>query len=497
LKKANKIISGILSVALIAALSACTDGVTPAGGTTAGDASVNDTTALTTVTTTVPTVEIQTSSFADEEMQVIESAAAKLPDVDLPNGGALKWLATYDQNPTTSGQPKTSALELFEVKYGGSVEWYQTTWEMRSDELSRYVLGGEGIDFIPGDDEENFPKGIISGMFQPVDDYIDLSLEIFDPTREAMELLNFGGKHYEVIYNVAALYLVSYNSQTIEENGLEDPYEQWQAGNWNWDTFKETLLDYVDAENEMLGLDGWYNDRALYMSAGVPIVSARDGNLVSNINDPTIEKAMNYGYDLWQNGLIVDQALYDWNPPLHYMGEGKELFYIGGWWHYTQAPDTWVTKIPPENLRIVPVPSPADQDPVTAARLDGFAICKGAKNPEAVAAFAYCWMVANQDPELQVISARQFASDYGISVDLININRDIDQVAKDNPVIDLAAGASKDIFDITVNGGDSAGTRAAFKGVDWATTREATADTLEMLVAEVNADLQSAVAESE
>jgi hypothetical protein len=233
------------------------------------------------------------------------------------------------------------------------------------------------------------------------------------------------------------------------------------------------------------------------MSAGVPIVTTRDGNLVSNINDPTIEKAMNYGYDLWQNGLIVDQALYNWNPPIYYMGEGKELFYIGGWWHYTQAPDTWATQIPPENLRIVPVPSPADQDPVTAARLDGFAICKGSKNPEAVAAFAYCWMVANQDPELQVISRRQFASDYGISEELIDINRQIDQIAKDNPVIDLCAGASEDIFSITTNGGDSAGTRAAFKGVEWSKTREATADVLEMLVEEVNTQMQSTIAAAE
>jgi hypothetical protein len=494
LKKVNRIVSGILSVALIAALSACTDSVTPAAGTTEG---VTTTTTAETSGTTIQTVAIETSSFADEEMDIIKSTAEKLPDVDLPNGGALKWLATYDQNPTTSGQPKTSALELFEVKYGGSVEWYQTTWEMRSDDLSRYVLGGEGIDFVPGDDEENFPKGIVSGMFVPVDDYIDLSHELFDPTREAMELLNFGGKHYEIIYNVAALYLVSYNKQTIEENGLEDPYEQWQNGEWNWDTFKESLMAFVDPENEMLGLDGWYNDRALYMSAGVPIVSAKDGKLVSNINDPTIEKAMNYGYDLWQNGLNVDQALYNWNPPLYYMGEGKELFYIGGWWHYTQHPDTWVTKIPPENLGIVPVPSPADQEPVTAARLDGFAICKGANNPEAVAAFAYCWMIANQDPELKTISVRQFADTYQIPEELVRINEQIDQVAKDNPVIDLAAGASEDIFNITVNGGDSAGTRAAFKGVEWSTTREATADTLNMLIEEVNVALENTVAASE
>jgi hypothetical protein len=191
---------------------------------------------------------------------------------------------------------------------------------------------------------------------------------------------------------------------------------------------------------------------------------------------------------------MVDKQMFNWQPPLHYMGEGKELFYIGGWWHYTQHPDTWATKIPPENLRIVPVPSPADQDPVTAARLDGFAILKGATNPQGVAAFAYCWMVANQDPDLKAISVRQFADSYKVSEELIRINEQIDQVAKDNPVIDLIGGCSDDISSITINAGETGGTRAAFNGIEWSVTRDAVADTLEGLLADVNSNLQAAVA---
>jgi hypothetical protein len=47
---------------------------------------------------------------------------------------------------------------------------------------------------------------------------------------------------------------------------------------------------------------------------------------------------------------------------------------------------------------------------------------------------------------------------------------------------------------LTTDGGETVGIRAAFHGTDWATTREATADAVIMLVDEVNTALQATVA---
>ena len=74
-------------------------------------------------------------------------------------------------------------------------------------------------------------------MFQPVDDYIDLDSDIWSKTKTAMELMNFGVKHYEFVTDVTAEQVVIYNTQTIEENGFDDPWELYKEGKWNWDTF--------------------------------------------------------------------------------------------------------------------------------------------------------------------------------------------------------------------------------------------------------------------
>ena len=384
---------------------------------------------------------------------------------------------------------------MFEKKYGGEIQYYPTTWENRFNDLSTYVLGGEGIDFFPGDDTANFPKGIVSGMFQPVDDYIDMNSAIWQNTKDAMELLNFGGKHYEFITTVTAEAVVIYNKATIEANGLDDPWDLYEAGEWNWDTFKQMLLDFVDEDSDQWGLDGFWAEKALFLSAGVPSVQSVDGNLVCNINDATVEKAMNYQYDLYTNGLVFPREQFAWSEQPSFMGEGRQLFYICGAWTVQAAPETWSTSIDPEDLGLAPVPSPADSDPWQGATLGGYALCKGAQNPEGVALFAECQIIGSNDESAVAISDRKAMDDYGWSQELIDKNKAINEIARQYPIVDLATGCSTDIASLTTDGGDTIGLRAALHGVDWATNREAIADTVIMLVDEVDQNVKAKQAE--
>jgi hypothetical protein len=498
MKKANRILSGILSVSLIAALSACGAPADPAaaGTTLAGGADATETTTeFETVTTTVATVEINTSTFAQNEQEAIAAALPNLPDIELEDK-EIKWLAHYDPfHANEAGQPKSIGLELFEQKYGGEITVYTTTWNWRFDDLSTYVLGGEGVDFFAGDDEASYPKGVVNGMFQPVNDYINIDDPIWDASRSGMEASKFGDKYYALVNSVNSRFVLAYSINTIEENGLEDPYEQWQNGEWNWDTFKASLLDFCDAENEMYGLDGWYFERGLFCTTGVPMVSNVDGQLVCNINTPEVEKVMNFGYDLWQNGLVLDKSLFKYTESPQYMGEGKELFYVVGYYSFTQSPEVWPTKIPPEDLRIVPVPCPAGQETqYTTTRLDGYSLLKGASNPEGVVALTYCDIIGIADENLQAVAKRQRVTDYQLTDIVMDANDAINEIARANPVIEYAAGVSDDVMQLTTDGGETVGIRASFHGTEWATTREATADAVIMLVDEVNTALQATVA---
>ncbi len=484
MKDIKKLLAGAMALTITAGLSACAS---------EGDDSAAETTTAEVTTTPAITTDINTETLAAEEADALAPALAQLQDVELANK-EIKWLAHYDINPGTNGASKKVELELFERKYGGSIKWYQTTYENRYNDLSTYVLGGEGIDFYASD-TGNLPKGIISGMFQSVDDYIDINSDIWQNTAEAMKAYNFGGKHFMFVTNTRANYYVYYNKETIEANGLDDPWDLYKAGNWNWDTFKGMLEEFVDEENDQWGLDNWFNELALLYSSGVSTVQAVDGQLKCNLNDPTMEKAMNFQYDLFNAGLVLPAEQFNWAIQPQMMGEGRQLFWIGGYWEAEGDPSVWTHQIAPENLGFVPTPSPAGSDPYQAATLEGYVLCKGAQNPEGVARFAECTIVAVNDPDSIAISERKIMDDSKWPQELLDRFNEINALAKQYPVVDLAAGCSADIASYTTDGGGNVGVRAAFHGTDWATMRESIADTIDMLVDEVNTELQAKVAE--
>lgn len=498
MKNTKKILAGIMALTMTAGFAACSGGDDSGSGDGGngggGGADTEVTTTSEAVTTTAATVAINEEGLKEGEEEILQNAMSQLQDVELENK-EIKWLAHYDINPSGNGASKSVALEMFEQKYGGSVKYYATTWENRYNDLSTYVLGGEGIDFFPGDDVYNYPKGIISGMFQPVDDYIDMNSAIWQNTKNAMEIFNFGGKHFQFVTGVETEEIVIYNKATIEANGFDDPWEMYKAGEWNWDSFKSMLQDFVDEEADQWGLDGYWAENSLLCSGGVPTVSTKDGQLVCNLNDAGMEKAMNFQYDLFTNGLIFPREQFSWAEQPQMMGEGRQLFYIIGPYAVRSDPATWTTKIEPENLGIAPVPSPAGSDPYQTAKIIGFALCKGAANPQGVALFSECNIIGNADEGAVAISDRKALDDYQWSQEILDNLKEINKLAEQYPVYDLASGCSTDIASYTTQGGDNVGTRAAMHGQDWATTRESIADTIIMLVDEVNTELQAKVAE--
>lgn len=467
-------------------------GVTACGDTSSDESGATDETTTTAevTTTTAVTVAINENNLVEGEDEIIANVAEKLPDKELENT-TIKWLAHYDINPSTSGASKSVALNLFETKYDGVIKWYTTTWENRYNDLSTYVLGGEGIDFFPSDTAA-LPKGVINGMFQSIDEYIDVNAEPWSTYKDVMDIFNFNGKHYCIITGVGAEAVCLYNKKTIEENGLEDPYEQWKAGEWNWDTFKESLMAYVDPDNDCYGLDGYWAEKALFLSAGVPSISSVDGTLTSNLMDPTVEKAMTFAQDLYTNNLIINREIFDWAEQPQFMGEGKELFYIIGAWGVKSDPATWTTKMNPEDLGMVPVPSPAGSDNYMGIAIDGgWCLCKNAGNPEGVAAYGECCILGGFDEDAIAISDRKTKDDFQWTDELIQIEKDINEAARLHPVVDLSTGVSSDVAQLTTDGGDNIGLRGPFHGTDWATSRDEIAQVVEMLVAEEDAKLKT------
>lgn len=436
------------------------------------------------------------NSKSDAKTDKLSSAMSKLNDVKLKNK-TVKWLAHYDLNPapTQMGSVKSADIELFEKKYGGKIEWYPTTWDNRYSDLATHILGGTGIDIFTCYNTYNLPKGVISGMFQPVDDYININDSIWKNTKKAMETYNFGGDHFMLVTDVKADALVYYNTATIKKYGLKDPWKLYENGEWNWNTFKSMLKKFVDEDKERYGLDGWWSESALLYSAGTPVVKQTKGHLVSNLKSKTVKKAMDYQYGLYKDGLVMNREMFSWSDQPQMMSDGRQLFLIGGTWMINDAPEGWYHSIPPNNLGVVPVPSPKGSKPYQAAQLDGYVLCKGAENPEGAARLAECGIIAAYDKNARKLERQKKMTYCGWTSKIADKIDKINALARKYPVTDLVEGCSTDIASVTTQGGDMVGMRAALHGTEWSDTRDYIADAIEMLVDEVDDNLQKKVSE--
>ena len=224
----KRIAAGLAALAMTASLTACGSGDT-------------QTPTETTAETTAPiTVAVNTETLAEEDRKTMDDVSDLLQDVKLENK-TIKWFSFYDPfNATSSGNTKALSLELFESKYGGSIEYIPTTWAARFTDLSTNILGGTGIDFIAGGDLDSFPKGVPNGQFEPYDQYVDFSSDLWAPVKELNDQFELHGKHYLIATQASMGEVVIYNKQTIESNGFDDPAQLLEDGS--------EVLSFVAAE---------------------------------------------------------------------------------------------------------------------------------------------------------------------------------------------------------------------------------------------------------
>lgn len=466
----KKIISAIIAMSIIVSLTACaSDG---------GEADVT--------TTTQMTVEIKTEELSEEDASAIKSTAEELLTGELENK-TIKWFSFYDPfHATTSGNTKSLSLELFETQYGGEIEYIPTTWSNRFNDMSTKIIGGEGIDFVAGGDLDSFPKGVVNGMFDSFDQYIDFDNQIWSGIKSLNDYFELNGKHYLICTQATEGQVVYYNRNTIESMGFDDPADLLKDGNWTWDSFKNMLLDFCDVDGEQYGLDGWFNEQPIMLTCGVPSVELKDGKLVHNFNDPAIERSMLFMNDLFTNGLVLDKNLFNWNTHIEYIGEGKELFYISGLYELNADTEIWTKTFgDPEDVMFVPLPKDPNADAYyLPAGLEAFMLCKGAQNPEGVMKFMECSIVANTDERTIQIGNDKLRNDFGWTEDMIEMAQTIKDLTKEHPMYDIHAGCPTDMYNLIDSG--ETGIRAALQGADWAVTRETLIDAIQTYIDEFN-----------
>lgn len=138
------------------------------------------------------------------------------------------------------------------------------------------------------------------------------------------------------------------------------------------------------------------------------------------------------------------------------------------------------------------VPTPRDENAdawyLTAhGGVDAYAFCKGAPNPEAVAAYIKCLQVQVNDESVQEVNEEQLRTEYHWTDEMIDMDRYITELTNAHPVVDFYASVNTDVTDMLTNSIKD----ASYNGTDWYSTRESLNDAVQTNVDAMNETLKT------
>ncbi|MCD7800453.1 MAG: extracellular solute-binding protein [Ruminococcus sp.] len=370
MKKIGKYIASIMALSMVFSLTACSGG--DSSSTNNGD-----------VTTAERTKE-------EDEVTVADLSDKYANDVDI-SGQEIVWLAYYDINPSNNDD-RSVALTLFEDTYGGKIKWVQTTSATKFDDLANMIISGDQVDMFPYE-WDCLPNGVYKNQYEALDDYINLDDELWSGVKDMAESLSYNGQHYVIPYAISDPVCIQYSRTLMDEEGLDDPYELYQKGEWDWDAFMSMMEEFVnnaDDGEERFGINGWFG-QALVQSTGKTIVTYDGTTFTNNITDPQIEKAELLLQQISQEGL------YDQSWKSYFPEDGLTLFYaMGGTWSLGESNG----KNPDGDIMIVPFPKDPDADNYYAcANFAAKMLVKNSQMGDAVATYIKCERIAQVEEQ--------------------------------------------------------------------------------------------------
>lgn len=476
MKRLKSIIAAIMTISCVMTLTACDEEV----GTPSGNSAAN------TNGSTPPSSSTTTSTAT-----MNESDAEKVAEIDIGAeklaNPTVQFLSEWDLNPA-EGQPISVALEMFQTQYGGRIELVQTTFDERYTKLSTMVASDMSPDMFSAGDMDVFPKGVISGYFQPLDPYVDFDSDLWKPMSAVNEQFCANGKHYVGAIRVESDCVMFYNKKTIVNNGLDDPVELLEQGKWDWDALWNMMTQFCDREQKKFATDGWWFEGGISLTTGKPYIGMDNGKIVHNLDDPMIERVQEYMLSMKENDLPFPKAEEGWRVVPSNIKNGQTLFYPVG--TYALYPyNNYIQDFGEmEDVMFVPMPKCPDADEYyLPARISGFSLIKGAKNPEGVAAYLNCEMAARDSEIADEIGKRQAFDEYGWTQEQWDMLEKVTDMTTEHPVIEMYNAVTPTIADYINNPMKE----AYNSGVSWTQTRDAIRGAVQTELDNANAILNS------
>ena len=346
------------------------------------------------------------SSSSDSTVSEVEKVDVEDTDLidDIPEDAesTILWMGTYDLNPGED-EDKSVEMTLFNNK-GGTVEYSQVLDSEKFDQLAAAILAQQNVPDIFKYEWLAFPCQVVKDMYQPIDELVDFESDLWADTKDVADQFVLGGDHYVAPISFTVGTLIMYDYDVVVSNGLDDPYELYLEGEWDWDAWTDmmdTFCSSATGDEIRYGINGWFQTQIIQQTGKTMVNYDQETNtFTSNLDDPDIERAENLLYDIGKKGYVNTEWTGNANNTL---SDGLTLFYCMGTWAMTgnngpSEGDDW---------RVVPVPSdPNTDEKYMTSDMLAYMWVKGSDKSEAVKTWYECCRVAATD-ETYLENAKQ------------------------------------------------------------------------------------------
>ena len=290
-----------------------------------------------------------------------------------------------------AGVTETAKAEAFEKATGIKIKFIQTGLGGEYVTKLNSLIQQKNSPDLACIGQENFPSIIMQNMFQTLDvAKLNLKDPIYD--KDTMDYFKYQGKYYGAMLKSSTMvtfYATFFNRDMFKKYGVKNPYELWQEGNWNWDTFVSTAQDIKKKAGLTAAVGCDYGAYYIVQSAGTDAVKFDDGKIINNCNDPMLETAWKFKNDLKAKYNIMDSG---YNG---FMGGSNAMLLTGN--YIAQRGDT-LDKQAKFDWAMAPIPCPKGQKTIVPGSVKLWGIPRGSKNAEAAGYWLRYWLDASFDP---------------------------------------------------------------------------------------------------
>ncbi|MFD0712742.1 ABC transporter substrate-binding protein [Paenibacillus sp. GCM10027626] len=273
-----------------------------------------------------------------EEQQEPEPEPEQTIDMQGKPVRVLSWGYAGGEKGTEAGEERIALEQELEKKYNTKFQFDQIPWGDIQDKITASVVAGEPIaDVFLLERSRAFPSMLQKDFLQPIDGILDIDSKQWPA--DLRKTGGFAGKVYGFSTAVGGGGGIYYNKAILKKEGLPDPQELQDKGEWNWDTFldiaKKTTKDTNgDGKTDQYGLALTPTNfvPAFIASNDGDVTKVVDGKLAFAGDDENAMEALRFYSDLSNVHKVVKPQTDNWDDYINAFNEGIVAMRYGEGW---------------------------------------------------------------------------------------------------------------------------------------------------------------------